>query len=316
MTTKTSTAVKTSHPWSKALLLAKAQRYSQEMLTYSRDDWRFGLISTFVLEFLARSALANISPALLADMKSWSNLYFSLGYEPKTSKFIPKSIAISEVFLRLREVLSDFTPEFEGFSAQHINRRNEELHTGITPFDGVSIDWLPRFYETLDILLISMSEDLSSLIGEKESTIARQMIVAAKDESAKIVLKTIDGHKTVWQSKAADEQEKLALQASTWATRQAGHRVICPACGNDALVFGAALSAPIRTLKNDMITELQEYLPTKFECTACQLKIASLSQLTICKIGDIYKSTSMYDAAEYYLPEDEYPEFEDDNNEY
>jgi hypothetical protein len=316
MTTKTNKAVKTIHPWSSKSLLAKAQRYSQEMLTHSRDDWHFGLASTFVLEFLARAALANISPALLADAKSWNNLYFSLGYTPKTPKFIPKSIDISEVFSRLRETLSEFTSEFEGFSAQHINRRNEELHTGSTPFDGLNTSWLPRFYQTLDILLTSMNEDLSNLIGIKESEVARQMMTAAKDESAKAVAKTISAHQTVWESKEAAEKTKLTRQASTWATRQTGHRVICPACNNDALVVGEAISEPIRRLDGDLIIESQEYLPVKFECIACQLKIAGLSQLNACNLGATYKSTSTYDAAEYYAPEDEHPGFDDDNNEY
>ncbi len=78
MSTNIRSASKVAHPWSKDALLAKAQRYAQEMQSHSRDDWRFGLTSTFVLEFVARAALANINPALLADLKSWNNLYFVL----------------------------------------------------------------------------------------------------------------------------------------------------------------------------------------------------------------------------------------------
>lgn len=316
MATDQSGAVKIVHPWSRQALLAKAQRYAQEMLSHSRDDWRFGLYSTFVLEFVARAALSHVSPTLLADAKTWGNVYFALGHAPTTPKFIPRSIDISEVFGRLREAVPSFTTELEGFAAQHLNRRNEELHAGGLPFDGLSTSWLPRFYEAVSVLLVSMGEALPTLVGDEESKLASELISASKDESAKAVAKAISAHRTVWEAKRAEEKAKLAQQASVWATRQAGHRIACPACGNNALVQGEPISQPLRKLDGDVIVETQEYLPSKFECVACQLKISGLSQLSACGLGATYKSTSTYDAADYYAPEDEHRGFEDDNNEY
>jgi hypothetical protein len=46
------------------------------------------------------------------------------------------------------------------------------------------------------------------------------------------------------------------------------------------------------------------------------LKIAGLSQLTACGLGVPFKSTSTYDAADYFAPDDQYAGFDDDNNEY
>ncbi len=286
------------------------------MLSHSREDWQFGLTSTFVLEFVARAALANISPTLLADPKSWNNLYFSLGHAPNTPKFIPRSIDSSEVLSRLQDLLPAFTPELKGFSAHHLNRRNEELHGGSTPFDGLKTNWLAHFYGASTVLLASIGEDLTLLVGEEETKVAAQLISASKDESAKSVAKSIAAYKAVWESKDPKEKEKLAHQASAWATRQAGHCVTCPACDKDALVSGAPISEPIRKLDGDLIVEAQEYLPAKFECVACSLKIAGLSQLSACGLGATYKSTSTYDAAEYYALGDDYQGFDDDNNEY
>ena len=316
MTASKSGGEKGVHPWSKAALLAKAQRYAEEMLAHPRDDWRFGLQSTLVLEFLARAALANISPALLAEPKSWANLYYSLGHSPTAPKFIPKSIDITEVFARLRDTLPTFTTELEGFSAQHVSRRNEELHSGGLPFDGLGTTWIPRFYETAEVLLTAMGDDLVSLIGDDEAELAAQWIEASKDESAKSVAKAIAAHKTVWDAKDGEEKTRLAQQASVWATRQIGHRVACPACANEALVQGWPTSRPIRKLDGDFIIETQQYLPSRFECVACQLKITGLSQLSACGLGSTYNATFTYDAAEYYAPEDEHPGYEDDNNEY
>lgn len=308
-------AVKVAHPWSRNALLAKAQRYAQEMLSHPRDDWHFGLTSTFVLEFLARAALANIHPTLLADAKDWNNIYFALGHTPTAPKYLPRSITTSAVMAHLRDVLPVFTPELEGFAAQHINRRNEELHGGSTPFDGLHTTWLANFYQACGVFLEALGESLAHLVGTDEAAFAQKLIEASRDQSAKAVSKAIAAHKTFWESKDLAEQNKLERQASVWATRQAGHRVKCPACGNDALVAGAPVSAAIRKLDGDLIVETQDYLPSKFECVACQLKISGLSQLTASGLGATYKSTSTYDAADYYAPDDDFQGYEEDNNE-
>jgi hypothetical protein len=316
MTKKTPSSSKVAHPWSSEALLAKALRYAEDMQPLSREDWRFGLTSAFVLEFLARSALAATSPALLADAKDWNNIYFALGGQPTAQKFIPKSVDASSVLARLRDIIPTFTTELEGFAAQHINRRNEELHGGSIPFEGLPTTWLAPFYKTCEVLLASMSLDLEYLFGPDEANLAEKLITAWRDESAKAVQKAVAAHKTIWEAKEATEREKLIQKATAWASRHHGHRVTCPACASEALVVGTAAAPPVKRLKDDLIVEVQDHLPNKFECVACHLKIAGLSQLTACGLGATYKSTSTYDAADYYAPEDRHEEFEDDNNEY
>jgi hypothetical protein len=240
----------------------------------------------------------------------------ALGRVPTAPEFIPRSIDVTAALGRLREILPAFTSEHEGFAALHINRRNEELHTGGTPFDGVKTSWLATFYLTCKVLLYSLDEQLDLLIGSEEAKVAEALISASRDESAKAVMKAIAAHKIVWESKEVAEREKAIRQASTWAVRQSGHRVSCPACASDSLVTGSPISEPVRRLEGDLIVEIQQYLPTKFECIACRLKIAGLSQLTACGLGVPFKSTSTYDAADYFAPDDQYAGFDDDNNEY
>lgn len=304
------------HTWSKDALLAKAQRFAEQMLSHPKDDWRFALWSTLVLELLGRAALAKVNPALLAEAKDWHNLYFSLGFTPNATKFVPKSIDVSTVFTRLQEILPTFTKEQEGFAIIHMARRNEELHAGGTPFDSLKTTaWLPIYYQVCTILMESLDETLELLLGKEEATLASTIISAYKDDSAKAVLKSISAHKTVWEGKSASERTKLSNQASTWATKQSGHRVHCPACENDALVVGTAIAAPFQKIEDDLMVETQQYLPSKFECIACQLKISGLSQLAACGLGDTYTATFTYDLADYYAPNDNYVGYEDDNNE-
>lgn len=314
---KTVKPTTTPTTWDPEALYLKAQRYVQHMSDLDSDEWEYALWSGFALEFLARAALANVNPALLAETdKSWASLYHALGFSPIEERFTPKSIAISEVFKRLMAILPDFTKEHEGFGILHTGRRNAELHSGDPAFDGIkSSSWQPRFYQTSEVLLVSIGMTLEDFFGEDEAKVAKQVIDAAIDDSAKAVKGEVEAHRKVWLAKSERERAKLGAQAEVRATRQAGHRVECPACGSHALVVGEPVSAPIQSLCDGEITEKQEHLPNQFECVACGLKIAGLSRLTVVGLGDRYKKTQIYDAAEYYAPEDDYSGYDEDNNE-
>lgn len=283
------------------------------------DESEYALWSSLSLEFLARAALANVTPALLADTKEggWSSLYSALGFTPTEERFAPRSIAISEVFKRLSAVLPSFAKENANFGIQHTGQRNAELHSGETAFEGVKASsWQPRFYQTCQVLLESMGLTLQDFLGTEESEVAKTLIAAAADESAKAVMGDIEAHKAAWGAKLQPERETLTAQAALWASRQAGHRVKCPACASDALVDGEPVSAPSRKLDSDLIVETHEHLPNRFECIACGLKITGLSRLAVAALADRFKKTSIYDPAEIYAPEDDYSGYEDDNNEY
>ncbi|EPQ1936399.1 TPA: hypothetical protein ACGSO8_004217 [Pseudomonas aeruginosa] len=303
--------------WDSEALYLKAQRYVQHMSDLESDNWEYALWSGFSLEFLARAALANVSPALLAETdKGWGSLYHALGFKPIEERFTPKSIAVSEVFKRLAAILPDFTKEHESFGILHTGRRNTELHSGELGFDGIkSSVWLPRFYQTSEVLLLSIGMTLEDFFGEDEAKVAKQVIVAAVDDSAKAVKGDVEAHKKVWLAKNDKERAMLVAQAEVRATRQAGHRVECPACASPALVVGEPVSAPVQILRDGEITERQEHLPNHFECVACGLKITGLSRLTAVGLGDRYKKTQVYDAAEYYAPQDDFMDYEEDNNE-
>ena len=303
--------------WDPQALFDKATRYIQQAQDIEVDEWDYALWSSLSLELLARAALANISPVLLADSgKGWAHLYNALGYEPIESRYSPRSIYISEVFRRLETILPEFTKEHESFGNLHTGRRNSELHSGEMGFDGVKAStWQPRFYQCCEVLLTSMGMRLEDFVGSDEATVATAMINAAADESAKAVQGEIHAFATTWKSKPESDRTTLADQAVVWASRQAGHRVQCPACGSAALVFGSAVRAPVRELQDDSIVERQEYLPDRFECIACGLKLTGLSHLSAADVADRYTNTSYFDAAEYYAPEVDWFSFEDDNNE-
>lgn len=307
----------TPETWDAGALYSKALRYIENTLKYESDAWEYALWSSLSLEFLARSALANVSPALLADGKdSWASLYHAIGYEPKESKFTPKSISISEVFKRLTSILPEYTKELADIGILLTGRRNSELHSGHAAFEGVTASsWQPGFYQNCSVLLSSMGLALSDFVGEDEADVATKIVEAANDESAKAVKGDLVAHEKVWSTKAEEERGSLMQSAAVWAIRQEGHRVECPACSSQALVQGEPVTAPSVKLDDDLIVETQEYLPNRFECIACGLKIGGLSRLVIAGIGDRYKKTQSYDPADFYETEDPYQGYEEDNNE-
>ena len=302
--------------WSKEALLSKAQSYAEVMLSFPHDDWKFALWSTLSLELLARAALSAFSPVLVADAQNWHNLLHALDIKPKASKFNPRAIDISKVCERLQDLLLDFTPELQNFCIGHMARRNEELHSGATPFVSASnIAWLPTYYRACEVLLASMGHTLDLFLGDPEATFASGMIIADNDQSAKAVAGKIRSFAEVWANESTAEKDVLALQASTWATKQTGHRVLCPACKCNAVVSGSAISAPVLSITSDEITETIEYLPSIFECVACNLKISGLSQLIVAGVGSPYNATLTYDVRDYYALVDDYQGYEPDYNE-
>lgn len=305
------------HIWSVNSLLAKSQRYAETMLEQERDHWKFGFWSALTLELLARAALANISPTLIADLKDWNNIVYSLGHQPNVKKFTPKSASISEVLGRLESLLPEFTNEMLSFCLIHLNRRNTEVHSGELAFDGLGTSkWLGKFYHAAAPLLGSLNKDLVYLFGTDESKIAEELIQANRDESAKAVAGTIKAHQTVWSEKEPAECDTLKTQAETIASRKYGHRVKCPSCDTTAILHGSAIGETKQYLEEDIVVEKQTMLPSNFECFACGLKISGFSKLNSCGLGDSFTDTSHYDATEYFEiePSDEQyfePDFND-----
>ena len=286
------------------------------MIAADGDSCEVGLWSSFTLELLARATLSKVSPALLADAQNWHNIYYSLGHEPLTKKFIPRSITTAEVFKRLNGIFpKEFTEQLKNNCISHIERRNKELHTSEMVFDSAKeSDWLPPFYEACAVLLDSLGSDLDSFFGKDGAKVARTRIGAAKEAKTKEIRSTIESHKTVWEGKEPSERTKLTKQAEAWATKDTGHRVKCPACGAPAIVTGDPVTAPKKTIEGDIIHVRQSNLPGRFECQACGLKIVGLPNLIVADLGDAYVSTSSFDASAYY-GEVEGDYWDDDNNE-
>jgi hypothetical protein len=312
---KTIKLADTPKEWDAQALYDKAELYAERMLRADGEDDENALWSALALELLARAALANISPVLLADANRKGNIEHAVGLPVKISKFKPSSIGTEQVFERLNSALPGFVEQHKEDCVRHVGYRNAELHSGDSPFDVLK-SWEGPYYQAVEVLLKSLGFGLEDFIGEEKAKTAKKQIRAHADKRAQAVKKDIAAAKKRWAALNDEERSRRSADAEAWATRQAGHRTTCPACGSTALVTGEPVGAPERTIDEDVITETQVMLPHKFECIACGLKISGLAKLQAVDLGEKYKNKQTFDPFELYSDaHDPYAGYEDDNNE-
>lgn len=289
------------HPWDADVFLTKCKLYAANMEKFEPNDWEFGLWSSLLLEHLARAALASYSIVLLADNKVVDNIKFALGLPASSEKFTPKSISISEVFSRLKGLSEEFSKS-DQYYLTHISNRNNELHSGDSPFKfKKNSEWLPRYYGVCQVLLKILKCELSTLFSNEPAI--QGMLFDFKKDETKEINELVEKYKVIWNEVFTDEERvNRSHEAKMHVSRNAGHRVTCPACNHEALLHGL-VTGPIKTNVNyadDELTQKQTVIPNSFECFVCGLKITGHSKLKVVNLAESFTKTSVYTVAEYF----------------
>jgi len=289
--------------WERDPLWAKARLFFERAFDEPRDEPTFGLWCSLGLEMLARSALASISPTLLAkDDHNHKYLLYALN---RTSERKPQSITATQLFNLCKTLFPDFTEDDVKAAEALINRRNEELHSGAAAFEEYpSSQWLTGFYRACNLLSTAMGESLTSLFGEEEAKFAEVMLAENRKNVKSRVLSAIADHKKAFEAKQPPEKEaaraeakELGLELST----QQHHRVTCPACGCTATVQGRPFGKErVTHEENGGIVVRQAVSPTNFSCSVCELKFTTYAELETAGLGDPYTRKTTCSAEEYY----------------
>lgn len=284
------------------------------------------------LELLIRSAIASVSPTLLADPDpSHQNLLHALNLGSVKSK--RKSLITMQVLSLCQTLIPEFNESHFKVASAIINQRNEELHSGAAAFEEYPTQqWIAGFYKCCKILSEFQGESLRTLFNEDIDSEATVIFAEVEEEVIGKTKALIAAHKKVFEGKPEDKRTELKEEAQKNSDRLAfrgHHRVDCPACGCTATVFGEPTGKEHIENHDDCIIVKQSILPTKFSCNACELKLNGYSSLKANDIANHYTRKTTYSPEEYYdmINPDDYdaiseryneftdPPFEEFNNE-
>lgn len=292
--------------WSKDALFQKAKIFFAKAFEEEKDSAYFGIFCALGLELLARAAISNVSPSLLADpANAQGNILYALG--KKDASFKPKSLIISQVLTMCKEIIPGFTDDCFKISMALVERRNEELHTGAAAFAEYNQDkWIAGLYQCCKVLVESMDESLESLLGRKESKTAVELIAQDAEKVKKEVMDKISAHKKVYESrvKETDDEGAAIIAKGTgridYYTFQGYHKVKCPCCGNDALIYGKEPDFGRETIDADEVVVKKDVIPSTFKCEVCNLRLSNYAELKAAGLPLHYTTTETYNPVDYF----------------
>lgn len=289
--------------WEREPLFAKSKLFFEKSYEEEKDSTYFGLWCAMGLELLIRSAVAHVSPTLLAEPDpSHQNLLHALNRGSVKSK--RKSLITMQVLSLCQTLIPDFNDIHFKTASAIINQRNEELHSGTAAFEEYPTQqWIAGFYECCKILSEFQGESLSSLFGEEIKSEAEVILAKIEEDVIGKTKTLIAAHKKVFENKLKESQDGLKEEAqknSDKLSTLGHHRVNCPACESTATVIGKPTGKEHIENKEDSIIVKQSILPEKFACIACELKINGYNSLKAADIANHYTRKTTYTPEEYY----------------
>lgn len=289
--------------WEREPLFTKAKLYFEKAYDEDKEEPYFGLWCAMGLELLARSTVSHVSPTLLAEPdREHQNLLHALGLgSVKSSR---KSIATINVLTLCQILITNFTEADFKIASAIINRRNEEVHTGAAAFEEYPTQqWIAGFYKCCKILCEFQGESLNSLFGDNIEKEAELILLEVEESVIGKTKSLISAHGKVFEGKELEKKIELkenAQKNGDILSFRGYHRVECPSCKCTAVVFGEPYGKQNVENNEDEIIVRQSILPTKFSCTACELKLNSYSSLKAAGIGNHYTRRNKYSPEEYY----------------
>lgn len=236
------------------------------------------LWASLALELLAKSALARVSPLLIAEPnEEGSNLLIASGLVEGTTSFM--SVAAKTIFTRCARAFRPFNhPEAMKIAAG----RNEYLHGGSATITQLPAHaWWPRFWAQAVILVTAQDKSIEDLVGGSRVSIVEKHLATNRQ--------TIEHRVTAYIERA---KQRLTLYRSggmsarlraEWA--KPSHQTVglpyqdecsCPACGETGILEGTLVEGvearTERIAENDFdvwveLTVVSDY----FSCPTCRL---------------------------------------------
>lgn len=225
-------------------LYSKSQVYIRRGLRAQteNDTEEYQLWASLALELLGKAALSKVHPSLVADPLHANSLFAACGRQLSADI---KTITAKTLFERLSHLEKKFDSRHQKFCEQMALRRNAELHSGESPFSGMTpVVWEREFWGAIELVLMMQGETLESWLGATDSKAPARIIKQATEATKWAVTNRIkrckDDFEEKFPNKAKREIEiqravSLPWNSSNW---DAFDRCECPACGSLGFVAG------------------------------------------------------------------------------
>jgi hypothetical protein len=293
--------------WDQDTLWEKTKLYIARASTEEQEGVLFPFWSILALELLARTVVASVHPALLADPQSGPNMLYAFGYgKPER----PRSVPASTVFKRCSVIVEDFTEGDVNGAIGLIELRNEELHSAGTPFAGLKTAvWLPDFYRLCKVLLRALDKELDDLFSEEEARAAETMIEAAAESLETEVNEYVAEVRAEFERLGEEEQERRRAIAERVVAEQLeraitvhdlGEALECTACGARAWKSGEFVRAGEPQAGEEYIVQEIVKIPTRLHCASCGLDISGHGRMHALGQGGLFTGQVHEDPASFY----------------
>lgn len=266
----------------------------------ARDAEHFeqaALWAASALELLGKSALAKVSPLLVADPQDdGRSLMIAAGVTSDTIRF--KSVPAKAVFSRCARA-------FRPFSAQEAGRiatqRNEELHSALAPFTGLDDNvWWDSYWSQAIILIHAQDEELSSFVGSMRESTVEAHLARNSENIARRVQVMIERAQHRWgagvDSKDA-RAEIAALLARPGYFAEFSVPMECPACEDSGLLLGEdIISSDVEYDYDDgSALEFLTVAVDAFECEACALRLQGVEYVVKAGLPESFETERDYE---------------------
>jgi hypothetical protein len=273
----------TTPRWDSESLWHKARLYAEKAHRLRSGDKDFPFFCALSLEFLSRAALASVHPVLLA--KPDDNGVSILHAVGVAAPGQPRSVEMKTVYARLAVVCPSLGESQTKFCQQMANWRNEELHAGSRPFDGLEeSQWLTDYYLVSRELCKFMRRRLADYLGSKQAHAASALLKEAKGRLRQTVERKLAAARKALAKLTPGE---IAARANSAQTRYVTESALlpisrrgtslaptkCPVCGHKAHLVGRLISeSDARYVDGELLAEAT-HLAESVRCYICDLEL-------------------------------------------
>jgi hypothetical protein len=288
-------------------LYAKSQVYIRRgfCAQADKDTEEYQLWASLSLELLGKAALAKVHPALVADPLHFQSLFAACGRQLSPDI---KTITAKTLFERLSHLDKAFDSRHQKFCEQMAIRRNAELHSGESPFSGMSPGaWEREFWGAVETVLSIQDETLESWLGAEDSKTPTKIVEQAAQALDWAVKHRVTRCKEDFLKKyqdpkqrqaVVDGSEKLGWNDITW---DGSSRCGCPACSSSGFVGGTLWNEEVVGTEpggygsdergedyGEPPTETVEksYTIEVFECPICGLRLYGTKEIAAAELPE------------------------------